>query len=106
MSCATCHLPENAFTDLKAKSPSNVEGKNVLRNSPSLYNAVFAKRFFYDLRAFYLEQQAEHVIYNEEEFNTSYGSIIQKLKTKPEYKKHSERHSKTEKLIKKIFQKP
>ncbi|ROI05185.1 cytochrome-c peroxidase [Chryseobacterium sp. G0240] len=87
MSCATCHLQENAFTDLQPKSLSNVEGKTVLRNSPSLYNAVFAKRFFYDLRAFYLEQQAEHVIYNEEEFNTSYESIIQKLKTKPEYKK-------------------
>lgn len=87
MSCATCHLPENAFTDLKTKSQSNVEGKTVLRNSPSLYNAVFAKRFFYDLRAFYLEQQAEHVIYNEDEFNTSYESIIKKLKTKPEYKK-------------------
>ncbi|WEK70650.1 MAG: cytochrome c peroxidase [Candidatus Chryseobacterium colombiense] len=86
MSCATCHLPENAFTDLKVKSPSNVEGKTVLRNSPSLYNAVFAKRFFYDLRAFYLEQQAEHVIYNEDEFNTSYESIIQKLKTKKEYR--------------------
>ncbi|HCR75553.1 MAG TPA: cytochrome-c peroxidase, partial [Chryseobacterium sp.] len=87
MSCATCHLPENAFTDLKAKSPSNAEGKTVLRNSPSLYNAVFAKRFFYDLRAFYLEQQAEHVIYNKDEFNTSYESIIKKLKTKPEYRK-------------------
>jgi len=87
MSCATCHLPENAFTDLKAKSPSNVEGKTVLRNSPSLYNAVFAKRFFYDLRAFYLEQQAEHVIYNKDEFNTSYESIIKKLKTKWEYRK-------------------
>lgn len=87
MSCATCHLPENAFTDLKAKSPSNIEGKTVLRNSPSLYNAVFAKRFFYDLRAFYLEQQAEHVIYNKDEFNTSYESIIKKLKTKPEYRK-------------------
>lgn len=87
MSCAACHLQENAFTDLKAKSPSNVEGKTVLRNSPSLYNAVFAKRFFYDLRAFYLEQQAEHVIYNDDEFNTSYEDIIKKLKTKPEYKK-------------------
>jgi len=87
MSCATCHLPENAFTDLKAKSPSSMEGKTVLRNSPSLYNAVFAKRFFYDLRAFYLEQQAEHVIYNKDEFNTSYESIIKKLKTKPEYRK-------------------
>lgn len=87
MSCAACHLQENAFTDLKVKSQSNVEGKTVLRNSPSLYNAVFAKRFFYDLRAFYLEQQAEHVIYNDDEFNTSYEDIIKKLKTNPEYKK-------------------
>lgn len=87
MSCASCHLPENAFTDLKTKSLSNAEGKTVLRNSPSLYNAVFAKRFFYDMRAFYLEQQAEHVIYNNQEFNTSYESIIRKLKAKPEYKK-------------------
>ncbi|CEJ71704.1 Cytochrome c551 peroxidase precursor [Chryseobacterium oranimense G311] len=87
MSCAACHLGENAFTDLKIKSQSSVEGKTVLRNSPSLYNAVFAKRFFYDLRAFYLEQQAEHVIYNDDEFNTSYEDIIKKLKTKPEYKK-------------------
>ncbi|MCU7616434.1 cytochrome-c peroxidase [Chryseobacterium sp. PBS4-4] len=87
MSCATCHLPQKGFADGKIKSLSNVEGKTVLRNSPSLYNAVFAKRFFYDMRAFYLEQQAEHVIYNNEEFNTSYESIIKKLKTKPEYKK-------------------
>ncbi|RZJ40454.1 MAG: cytochrome-c peroxidase, partial [Chryseobacterium sp.] len=87
MSCATCHLPEKGFTDGKMKSLSNMEGKTVLRNSPSLYNAVFAKRFFYDMRAFYLEQQAEHVIYNNDEFNTSYESIIKKLKTKPEYKK-------------------
>lgn len=87
MSCATCHLPENAFTDLKSKSPSNVDGKTVLRNSPTLYNAVFAKRFFYDLRAFYLEQQAEHVIYNKDEFNTSYDNIIKKLNANPEYKK-------------------
>lgn len=87
MSCATCHLPENAFTDLKAKSQSNIDGKTVLRNSPTLYNSVFAKRFFYDLRAFYLEQQAEHVIYNKDEFNTSYDNIIKKLNSNPEYRK-------------------
>ncbi|REC44125.1 cytochrome-c peroxidase [Chryseobacterium pennipullorum] len=105
MSCATCHLPENAFTDLKTKSPGNVEGKTVLRNSPSLYNAVFAKRFFYDLRAFYLEQQAEHVIYNQEEFNTSYESIIQKLNTKPEYKKAFRTAFKDGKISKENFSK-
>ncbi|MCJ8154331.1 cytochrome-c peroxidase [Chryseobacterium sp. SSA4.19] len=103
MSCATCHLPENAFTDAKSKSLSNVEGRTVLRNSPSLYNAVFAKRFFYDLRAFYLEQQAEHVIYNEDEFNTSYESIIKKLKTKPEYKKAFGKAFKNGKISKENF---
>lgn len=105
MSCASCHLPENAFTDLKIKSQSNVEGKTVLRNSPSLYNAVFAKRFFYDMRAFYLEQQAEHVIYNEQEFNTSYENIIKKLKTKPEYKKAFRTTFKDGKINKQNFSK-
>ncbi|UOU97708.1 hypothetical protein MUU74_14535 [Chryseobacterium daecheongense] len=105
MSCASCHLPENAFTDLKVKSQSNVEGKTVLRNSPSLYNAVFAKRFFYDMRAFYLEQQAEHVIYNEQEFNTSYESIIKKLKAKPEYKKAFRTAFKDGKINKQNFSK-
>lgn len=105
MSCASCHLPENAFTDLKSKSLSNVEGKTVLRNSPSLYNAVFAKRFFYDMRAFYLEQQVEHVIYNEQEFNTSYESIIKKLKTNPEYKKDFKKVFKTNGITKQNFSK-
>ncbi|OCK49980.1 cytochrome-c peroxidase [Chryseobacterium sp. CBo1] len=105
MSCATCHLPENAFTDLKTKSLSNAEGKTVLRNSPSLYNAVFAKRFFYDMRAYYLEQQAEHVIYNSEEFNTSYESIIKKLKSNPEYKQAFKKAYKNTNIDKQTFSK-
>jgi cytochrome c peroxidase len=105
MSCASCHMPENAYTDLKTKSLSNVEGKTVLRNSPSLYNGVFAKRFFYDMRAFYLEQQVEHVIYNEQEFNTSYESIIKKLKTNSEYKKGFKKAFKNGAITKQNFSK-
>lgn len=105
MSCSTCHLPENAFTDLKTKSLSNVVGETVLRNSPSLYNAVFAKRFFYDMRAFYLEQQVEHVIYNQQEFNTSYESIIKKLKTNTQYKKAFKKAFKYEGIDRQNFSK-
>ncbi|MDF2831443.1 cytochrome-c peroxidase [Chryseobacterium indoltheticum] len=105
MSCASCHLPENAYTDLKQKSASNVEGKTVLRNSPSLYNAVFAKRFFYDMRAFYLEQQAEHVIYNQDEFNTDYQKIVQKLNDNKEYKKEFKKVFKDGKISKQNFSK-
>lgn len=105
MSCSTCHLPENAFTDLKTKSLSNLVGETVLRNSPSLYNAVFAKRFFYDMRAFYLEQQVEHVIYNQQEFNTSYESIIKKLKTNTQYKKAFKKAFKYEGIDRQNFSK-
>lgn len=105
MNCASCHLPENAFTDLKTKSLSNVEGKTVLRNSPSLYNAVFAKRFFYDMRAYYLEQQAEHVIYNDQEYNTSYENIIKKLKNDSGYKKAFKKAFKDGDITKQNFSK-
>ncbi|KQS92348.1 cytochrome c peroxidase [Chryseobacterium sp. Leaf394] len=105
MSCASCHLPENAYTDLNSKSLSNVEGKTVLRNSPSLYNAVFAKRFFYDMRAFYLEQQAEHVIYNKEEFDTDYEKIVAKLNSDKNYKKSFSTLFKDKKITKQNFSK-
>lgn len=87
ISCASCHKPEKAFSDGKAKSPSNNGKTTVLRNSPSLLNAVYADRYFYDLRAFSLEQQAEHVIFNSEEFNTAYGAILEKLKNLKEYRR-------------------
>jgi len=51
-----------------------------------LLNAVYADRFFYDLRAFTLEQQAEHVIFNPDEFNTAYSAILKKLAGQEKYK--------------------
>lgn len=85
MSCATCHNPKLAFTDAQSKSLSSMEGVTVLRNAPTLLNAVYAKRFFYDSRAFTLEQQVEHVIFNPKEFNTAYSEILQKLNTSSIY---------------------
>lgn len=86
MSCATCHKPELAFSDGVPKSVASVEGKNVLRNSPSLINSVFSDRYFYDLRAVDLEEQAEHVIENHLEFNTTIEALLKKLAGNPKYK--------------------
>jgi cytochrome c peroxidase len=47
---------------------------------------VYADRYFYDMRAFSLEQQAEHVIFNHMEFNTDYTGILKKLNNDPQYK--------------------
>ncbi|PZR20139.1 MAG: cytochrome-c peroxidase [Flavobacterium psychrophilum] len=86
MSCASCHRPEMAFSDGVAKSLASVEGKSVLRNSPSLINAIFSDRYFYDLRAVDLEEQAEHVIENHLEFNTNFPELIKKLSNDSSYK--------------------
>lgn len=86
ISCATCHDPALAFADGRPKSLSNVQGRTVQRNAPTLLNAVYARRYFYDMRAFTLEQQAEHVIFNQMEFNTAYSAILQKLNSNGQYK--------------------
>ncbi len=86
MSCASCHRAELAFTDGMPKSRAGIEGKSVLRNSPSLINSVFADRYFYDLRAVDLEEQGEHVIENHLEFDTSFTDIVNKLNKDAKYK--------------------
>ncbi|MEO8516483.1 MAG: cytochrome c peroxidase [Flavobacterium sp.] len=85
ISCVSCHKPDLAFTDGLPKSLSNIEGIRVARNSPSLLNAVYSDRFFYDLRAYDLEDQAEHVIENHLEFDTNYPEMINKINTNPKY---------------------
>ncbi|MGB6037457.1 MAG: cytochrome c peroxidase, partial [Cryomorphaceae bacterium] len=55
------------------------------RNSPGLINAVFAEKYFYDLRADKLANQMEHVVANHQEFNTDFPEIIEKLEKKGPY---------------------
>ncbi|MFP9115152.1 cytochrome-c peroxidase [Flavobacterium sp. RHBU_3] len=86
MSCASCHKPELAYSDGLPTSVSSVEGKNVLRNAPTLINAVYSDRYFYDLRAYDLEDQAGHVIENHMEFNTSFDAIVKQLNESATYK--------------------
>jgi cytochrome c peroxidase len=86
LSCASCHDPAKGFADAQPRSQSNVQGMTVQRNAPTLLNAVYADRYFYDLRAYTLEQQAEHVIFNPREFNTAHEEILRKLEQDAAYR--------------------
>ncbi|MEL6652805.1 MAG: cytochrome c peroxidase, partial [Bacteroidota bacterium] len=86
MSCGSCHQANQAFSDGQATSTSRIQGRSLSRNAPTLLNAVYADRYFYDLRAFTLEQQAEHVIFNTEEFNSAYEEILAKLSHNEQYR--------------------
>ncbi|MDO6761679.1 cytochrome c peroxidase [Tamlana sp. 2_MG-2023] len=86
ISCASCHVPSLAYADGEKTSKSGIVGQWLDRNSPTLINAVFSDRYFYDLRAFDLENQAEHVIDNHLEFNTSITDIVNKLNADKVYR--------------------
>lgn len=79
LSCGSCHQPERAFTDGVAKSFTGEGYKTVQRNAPSLINAVYADRYFYDLRSFDVEDQAGQVIKNHLEFDTDFPELLQKI---------------------------
>lgn len=84
--CASCHQPELGFTD-GLKTSLAVEGKgHILRNSPTLINAVYAEKYFYDLREEFLERQMKHVVHDELEFDTDFFVITDKLKQSETYK--------------------
>ena len=83
--CASCHRPELAFTDGKAKSVALDFQGNVGRTSPTILNAALQRSYFYDSRVMFLEDQVVAVMNSHKEFNTSTGQIIEKLKGSDEY---------------------
>ena len=85
-SCASCHRPEKAFTDGQPKSKALSGSGELSRNSPTLLNAAYSKRFFHDMRALKLEDQVEHVVINPQEFHTNFPTIFETLQNDSVYK--------------------
>jgi cytochrome c peroxidase len=82
--CASCHKPDKAFTDGNTKSISFQFGE-LPRNSPTVINAGFQKKLFWDLRAPSLEAQLDSVVNNTNELHSSFQNLIAKLNASPEY---------------------
>jgi cytochrome c peroxidase len=84
MSCATCHIPEMAFTDGQAISLNYPTTKN-WRNSPTLINVAFNKFFFHDGRVETLEDQALFPMMSAFEMNQNLDFVEEEIRSVPEY---------------------
>lgn len=84
MNCATCHLPDKAFTDGRPQAKGR-HGKALARNVPTLLNAGFQSRLMWDGRADSLEQQALLPIHSPDEMNQDLGELERELSAVPEY---------------------
>lgn len=84
LSCSSCHQQDKAFTDGRAFSPG-VDHVLSTRNSMSLANLLWARKFFWDGRAEGLEQQAPTPLTNPHEMGQSLEVSAQKLRQIPTY---------------------
>lgn len=86
VSCASCHQPELGFAS-NNKLAIGIGGKVGVRNSPTLLNRAYGKKFFWDGRAASLEEQALRPIASEIELGSSIDEAIKKLKANQDYAK-------------------
>jgi cytochrome c peroxidase len=84
--CATCHIPERAFTDGLARAARLDGHKSSLRNTPSLVNAAMQPAQFLDERRVTLEQQAGDVLASAAEMASSADIAARHLAAIPAYR--------------------
>lgn len=84
LSCATCHDPENAFTDNRPTAVGVFERKGT-RRVPKLVNRGYGKSFFWDGRIPTLEEQVVQPILNELEMDMTIEESVERLRREDEY---------------------
>jgi cytochrome c peroxidase len=85
ISCASCHILEDGGDDNLPVS-FGIDGKTGVRNSPTVFNAVYNYSQFWDGHAKSLAEQVQGPIHNPVEMGTSFQEIIPKLNQDKEYK--------------------
>ncbi len=76
--CASCHRPEQAFTDGRRRA-LGLSGAPLRRNTPSLWNLAWGKHFFWDGRAPSLETQVGMPIAEPQEMGGDWAAILRRL---------------------------
>ena len=75
LSCASCHHPELGFSDGRPRSVG-IDGAEVSRAAPSLWNVAFLGSFFWDGRAGSLEEQMQGPLYDAKEMGNDPAKLL------------------------------
>jgi len=86
LSCAMCHIPEQAYASNQSALSIGMEGRALRRNAPSLYNVVFKQHLFHDGRETDLVAQAwGPLLAGDEMGNLSIGPLLDRLRRDKAY---------------------
>ncbi|WP_147676433.1 cytochrome-c peroxidase [Algibacter pacificus] len=84
ISCASCHIPENAFADHNSKG-IGIDGRVGLRNPPPIQNMAFMQVYNWEGSKSKLENQPLVPIITPEEMDASILDIIEKIEQDDDY---------------------
>ena len=84
--CASCHKPQNSFTD-NTRFSNGIDGVFGSRNSMPLMNLAwnFTDKFAWDGKELGLERQALEPVKNPIEMHSNWANVAEKLQQDPEY---------------------
>ncbi len=86
VSCATCHDAGKAFTDSPLKTSEGIRKLTGTRNAPTVVNAAYFARQFWDGRSADLEDQSQHPFVNPIEMGLpNHEPILAIVRTDPAY---------------------
>jgi len=85
LSCAHCHRPDRGLADGRPRARGR-QGALLDRNAPTLYNAAFRERLFWDARAPDLESQALEPLLSPREMAADPGELVARLEAIPAYR--------------------
>lgn len=87
VSCATCHDASKAFTDSPLRTSEGIGKLTGTRNAPTVVNAAYMSKLFWDGRSPDLEDQSQHPIVNPVEMGLkNHDPVLKIVRTDPEYK--------------------
>ncbi|MEQ8231660.1 MAG: cytochrome-c peroxidase [Gammaproteobacteria bacterium] len=84
VSCASCHVVADGGDD-GARTSTGIDGAEGPINAPTVLNAVYNFRQFWDGRAADLAEQAQGPVVNPIEMGATWPAVIEKLQRDPSY---------------------
>lgn len=84
IACASCHIPEKAFTDGKRFS-TGVRGGKTMRNTPTILNSAYLPRLMYDGQLTSLELQMLVPLQDHSEMASNLRQLVLELRADPIY---------------------
>ena len=86
VSCASCHSPDEVFSDKRVKS-IGIHEQESLRHSMPLFNLAWKDQFFWDGRSPSVREQVLNPIQDTREMGSKLEDVVAKLKGDPVYEK-------------------